>query len=145
MEIASRAIDQIFENEFIRGTVLLTELQFHSGVKKQKFIIVLNKIPSDPDTLLFITTSQTDFFDRHPAVDHIRLEANALPCFSKGTVIDCREVWSIDRMILKRRYREGTLKFVGVLPMAYLENIDRLVASSRFISLRHKKAILGWT
>ena len=144
MEVSSAAVDTIFEHEFNRGTVLLTEMEFSSGVKKPKFLIVLNKVSTDSRTILFITTSQTDYFDRHPSADHIRLQAAALPYFPKETIIDCREVWSLDRAILKTRYREGVLKFVGVLPVSCLEQIDSLVASSRFISLRDKKDILGW-
>ena len=145
MEVPSQAADHIFEAELVRGSVLRTEMQFPNGMKKPKYIIVLNKIPADSTTLLFLTTSQVDFYDRHPKVDHIRIQANSLPCFPKETIIDCREVWPMDRVILKKRYQQGTLKFDAVLPAAHMEQIDRLVASSRFISLRYKKLILGWS
>ena len=144
MEVPAQAADHVFEKEFVRGAVLLTEMQFPNGTKKSKYIIVLNKTPADSATLLFLTTSQTDFYNRHQGLDHVRLQANSLSCFPKETIIDCRKIWPMDRVSLKKRYQQGTLKFVGLLPQNYVEQIDRLVTSSRFISLRHKKAILGW-
>ena len=43
MELSSGATDQVFEKEFVRGTVLLTEMVFASGARKAKYLIVLNK------------------------------------------------------------------------------------------------------
>jgi len=144
MEVPPRATDPIFEEELSRGAILLTEMQFSGGIKKQKYLIVLNQIPSHATTLLFLTTSQTDFYDLHPGVDHLRIAANALPCFPKDTVIDCRTAWPMERALLKKRYGQAALKFVGVLPRHHLEQIDQLVTASRFIPLRDKKLILGW-
>ena len=144
MEVSFKAADQVFEKEFARGVVLITEMQFPSGTRKLKYIVLLNKNPADLTTLLFLTTSQTDYYDRFPHLDHIRIKPNALPFFPKETILDCREVFSMQREDLKRRYQETALKFIGTLPQDYIDQIDRLVASSRSISKRHKKIILGW-
>ncbi len=144
MEVSSKASDQVFEKEFARGVVLITEMRFPSGTQKLKYIVVLNHHPADSTTLLFLTTSQTDYYDRFPYVDHIRIKPNTVAFFPKETVLDCREVLSMERADLKRRYQEVALKFVGVLPQEYMDQIDQLVASSRFISRRHKKMILGY-
>ena len=144
MELSSGATDQVFEKEFVRGAVLLTEMVFASGARKAKYLIVLNKHVHESPALLFLTTSQIEYFDRFPRADHVRIAANSLPYFSKETIIDCREVWAIERLTLKKRYQQATLKFVGVLPASTMEAIDRLVASSRSISMRYKKMILGW-
>ena len=143
MEVSSKASDQVFEKEFARGVVLMTEMRFPSGTQKLKYVVVLNKHPANSTTLLFLTTSQTDYYDRFPYVDHIRIKANTLAFFPKETVLDCRAVLSMERNDLKRRYQEATLKFVGALPKEYMDQIDRLVALSRVISRRHKKMILG--
>ena len=108
-----------------------------------KYIVVLNKHSADSTTVLFLTTSQTDYYDRFPHVDHIRIKPNTFTFFPKETVLDCREVFSMERKDLKRRYQEAALKFVGALSQECMDQIDRLVASSRFISRRHKKMILG--
>lgn len=144
MEVPSKAADQVFEKEFARGAVLITEMQFPSGTRRLKYIVVLNKNPADSATLLFLTTSQTDYYRRFPHVDHILIQPNTLAFFPKETVLDCREVFSMERKDLKKRYQEAALKFVGTLPRDYMDRIDRLVASSRLISRRHKKMILGW-
>ena len=49
----------------------------------------------------------------------------------------------MERKDLKRRYREATLQVVGVLPQAYMDQIDHIVTASRTIAIRHKKQILG--
>ena len=144
MEVSSKAADQIFEKEFVRGGVLITEMRFPSGARKLKYIVVLNKNPAESPTLLFLTTSQTDYYDRFPHVDHIRIQQNVVPFFPKETVLDCREVFAMDRADLKRRYREAALKFVGVLPQEYMDQVDKVVAASRTIAIRYKKQILGW-
>lgn len=144
MEVPSKAADQVFEKEFVRGGVLITEMRFPSGTRKLKYIVVLNKNPADSPIVLFLTTSQTDYYDRFPHVDHIRIKPNMLSFFPKETILDCREVFAIDREDLKRRYREAALKFVGVLPQEYLDQVDKIVAASRTIAIRYKKQILGW-
>lgn len=143
MEVSSKAPDQVFEQEFVRGAVLITEMRFQSGTRKLKYIVVLNKYPADSTTVLFLATSQTDYYDRFPHVDHIRIKPSTFTFFPKETVLDCREVFSMERKDLKRRYQEAALKFVGALPQECMDQIDQLVASSRFISRRHKKMILG--
>ena len=144
MEIPPRISDETFEREFIRGAILSTQMVFESGERKQKFIIVLNKPPVDSESLFFLTTSQTAFYDKHPQVDHVRISVGGVPCFPLETVIDCREVYQLPRPDLKERYRQGILKFAGNLPAEIMGRIDQIVAASRFISPRHKKIILGW-
>ena len=144
MEIPPDVSDDVFEKEFIRGVILLTEMQFRSGERKEKFLIVLNQHPTEVDTLLFLTTSQAQFYDKHPHVDHVRIEVNKIDCFHLETVIDCREVFVLSRSDLRRPFGEGILRFAGNLPEAMMTRIDQIVAASRSISLRHKKAILGW-
>ena len=144
MEVSSKAVDRVFEKEFVRGGVLITEMQFPSGTRKLKYLVVLNKNPTDLPTLLFLTTSQTDYFDRFPHVDHIRIKPNVLSFFPKETILDCREVFAMGREDLKRRYREAALKFAGVLPQEYMDQVDKIVAASRTIAIRYKKQILGW-
>ena len=144
MEVPSQTADQVFEKEFARGAVLITEMQFPSGTRKLKYLVVLNHHPVDVTTLLFLTTSRTDYYDRFPHGDHLRIKPNTLTFFPKETILDCREVFSMEREDLKRRYQEAALKFVGALPQDYMDQIDKVIASSRFISKRHKKLILGW-
>jgi len=144
MDVPPHVLEQTFESDFRRGAILSTEMQFRDGTSRKKFIIVLNKHPADSDTLLFLTTSKIEFYNKYPTVDHIRIEANQLPCFSLTTVINCREVFPMKRSELKRRYRESLLKFEGCLSTAIMEQVDQRVVASRLISSRHKKAILGW-
>ena len=83
MEVPSRVADEIFEKALARGVVLITEMRFSSGTRKLKYLVTLNKHPTDSTTLLFLTTSQTDYYDRFPHVDHIRIKPKMLPFFPK--------------------------------------------------------------
>ncbi len=144
IDIPHHVSDEIFEKEFIRGRVILTELRFKQGQTKSKYLIILNKNPADTNTLFFMTTSKTEFYDKYPHVDHLRIKPIEVPFFKLETIIDCRQIHEFSRTELKRRYREGILTVAGSLPVEKMNQIDQLVAQSRFISLAHKKVILGW-
>lgn len=144
VDIPHRVSDEVFEREFRRGLVIRTELRFKQGQTKSKYLIVLNKNPAKSDTLLFMTTSKTEFYDKYPHVDHLRIKPIEVPFFELETIIDCRQVHEFSRAELKRRYREGVLAVAGTLPIEKMNQIDQLVAQSRFVSLAHKKVILGW-
>lgn len=144
MRVSPDDLGKLFERYFGRGSVLATEMHFYSGVSKKKYLIVLNQNPADSETLLFLTTSQVEFFKRNPSFkDHILIPAGTVSFFPLETVINCHGVQSMGREELKRRYRERKLDIVGSLPNEIMERIDRIVTASRYISPRHKKAILG--
>lgn len=145
MEIPPNISDATFEKEFVRGAILSTQMAFASGATKRKFLVVLNRQSADSESLLFLTTSQIVFYKKHPWVDRIQIPAGSLSCFPLETVIDCREVYTLLRLDLKKRYQQGALGFAGHLPSEIVERIDQIVAASRFISPRHKKTILGWS
>ena len=145
MHVSPDVLDKLFEKYFVRGAVLATEMHFHSGVSKKKYLVVLNENPAESETLLFLTTSQLEFFKKHPAFkDHIIIKAGTVSFFSLETVINCNGVQCMGRIELKKRYQEKKLDIVGNLPAEIMEKINGIVASSRQISLRHKKIILGW-
>ncbi len=145
MEIPPDTSHRIFEKEFKRGAVLSTIMRFREGSSKKKYLIVLNNQPADSETLLFMTTSKTDFFQKHPYIsDHIKIEANALPIFPLLTIIDCRQVYYIRKAELKTKFQNGILSFEGVLSTQIMAKIDQVVAESRLISPRDRILILGW-
>ncbi len=145
MEIPPDTSHRIFEIEFKRGAVLSTVMRFREGSPKKKYLIVLNNQPSDSESLLFLTTSKIEFFQKHPQVsDQIKIEANASAIFSLPTIIDCRQVYSILRAELKTKFRNGILSFEGVLSAEIMTKIDQVVAESRLISPRDRILILGW-
>ena len=144
MHVSSHDLEGFFERYFERGLVLGTEMHFGSGISKKKYLIVLNQNPAESETLLFMTTSQTDFYKKNPSFkDHIILAPGELPFFLLETVINCHGVHGMSRAELRKRYLERKLDIVGNLPTELMEQIDQIVASSRYISPRHKKAILG--
>ena len=145
MHVPPEVADKFFEKDFNRGAVLATEMFFSDGTTRKKYLVVLNQHPADSETLLFLTTSKVDFYEKHSGLlDCIKVEVGTLPFFPLVTIINCRQVQPMPRAELKKRFREGKLIFLGNLPQNILEKIDQIVAASRLISVRHKKAILGW-
>jgi len=146
MDLPSHITDEIFEKEFKRGAILSTEMVFSkTGERKREYIIILNQNPAEAETLLFLTTSKTAYYDKHPTADHIRIAVGTLPSFPLETIINCQEVFAISRSELKSRFRSNVLRFSGNLPPETMGRIDQIVRASRMISPRHKKAILGWS
>ncbi|MBI3314057.1 MAG: hypothetical protein HYZ83_07460 [Candidatus Omnitrophica bacterium] len=144
MDVSPNNLDKLFERYFNRGAVLSTEMHFHSGISKKKYLIVLNQNPAESETLFFLTTSKLEFFQTNPSFkDHLVIKPGTVPFFPLETVINCNGVQAMGRGELKRRYREKQLGIVGHLPKDIMVEIDQMVRASRYISPRHKKAILG--
>ena len=144
MHVSPDVLDKLFEKCFQRGAVLATEMHFHTGISKKKYLIVLNQNPADAETLLFLTTSKIEFFKRSPSFkDHIIIDAGLLPFFPLDTAINCHGVQCMGRAELKRKYQDRKLEIAGNLPAEIMTRIDQIVAISRNISPRHKKIILG--
>ena len=144
MDVSLSHLDKLFEKFFDRGAVLATQIHLHSGVSKTKYLIILNRNPADSETVFFLTTSNPDFYDRHPEFkDYIRLAAKQFPFFPVETIINCRGVHSMARSELKRRYLARELEIVGALTTDLLKQIDQIVTESQYISPRHKKVILS--
>jgi len=143
MELPEHLVGQAFDKQFTRGAIFYTEVQFGSE-RKKKYLVVLNNHPNDSRTLIFLSTSKTGFYERHPHVEHVRIAAGQIPCFPLETIIDCRTVYDFDRRELKVRFQQRLLSFAGNMPADIMQKIDQLIAASRFISQAHKKAILGW-
>lgn len=145
IDVPPKACDSVFEKEFQRGCILKTKVAFSDGSSKNKYIVILNKSTQDEQAIFFVTTSQLDFYDKHPHfnTDIIRIKPGEMEFFPKETVINCRKLEKSPREQLKKRYASGMLKFVGILPEDTLKQIDEIVRNSRFISLSDKQSIIS--
>ena len=144
MKIPPEFSNQAFEAAFKRSSVIKTKQHLSSGIEKDKFLIILNKCTHDEETFVFLSTTQLEFYERNPHFlkDCLKIEANKLEFFPRDTIINCREVQTVQRSDLKKRYQEGLLKFEGELLKEMMDEIDRIVASSRFLSPYQKNIIL---
>lgn len=145
VKVPNGICDDVFDKEFKRGSVIRTRIRFSSGTERHKFFIILNRNPQKDPTLIFLTTSKTDFFNKYPNYnkDIIRILPGELSYFTKETIIDCRVVYKISREDLKSNFRNNILGFIGELPSDKLQSIDRIVEQSFFISKEDKDIILG--
>lgn len=103
MDLPSHITDEIFGKEFKRGAILSTEMVFpKTGERKREYIIILNQNPAEAETLLFLTTSKTAYYDKHPMADHIRIAVGTMPSFPLETMGRIDQIVRASRRISPR-------------------------------------------
>lgn len=134
-----------FDGMLKKGSVLQTQFLCYDGIPRPHYHIILNFDNCDDDLVYIISTSQLEFYNNNPGFnsDIVRIPENQLPFLQKESILNCRQVFSINKTIFKKRYSDGTLEFVGAMPMDILNSIDTIIKQSRFISPRIKRKILG--
>lgn len=137
--------DPHFDQQFKRGIIVKTPVRFKDGREKYKFLIILSHDVSNDPVLFVLTTSQLEFYDKNPHFnkDIIRIKAGSISFFPKETVINCREVHRIARDKLKGSFRDNILQIEGELPQEMLNDVDKIIEKSFFISPADKELILG--
>lgn len=134
-----------FDQQFKRGIVVKTPVRFKDGREKQKYLVILNYDVSKDPILFVLTTSQLEFYNKNPHFnkDIIRIRAGSISFFSKETIINCREIHRIARDKLKESFRDNILQIEGELPQEMLNDMDKIIEKSFFISPADKELILG--
>lgn len=137
--------DPHFDQQFKRGIVVRTPVRFKDGREKQKYLVILNYDVSKDPILFVLTTSQLEFYNKNPHFnkDIIRIRSDSISFFSKETIINCREIHRIARDKLKESFRDNILQIEGELPQEILNNMDKIIEKSFFISPADKELILG--
>ncbi|MBF0388250.1 MAG: hypothetical protein HQL20_10460 [Candidatus Omnitrophica bacterium] len=139
--ISNSAVDN---HQIKKGTIIKLKYRFSSGNDRFKFFVVLNKI-SRPDPLVcVITTSQISFYLKNAQfnADVLTIAPNAVPCFVKDTVVDCRQIYRLSMVSIRDSFSKGDMTFEGDLPETLVEKIDAVIRGSRLISPLDKKQIL---
>lgn len=145
IDIPDDVCNDAFDKELKRGSVVKTLFRFPDGTEKFKHLIILNSdIAKDP-IVFVLTTSQLDFYDKHPQFnrDIIRIPAQKIKFFPKETVINCREAADLPMRVIKSNFVKNRLRFEGDLPTDILQDIDDIISNSFYISPAYKKLILG--
>lgn len=134
-----------FDGMLKKGSVLQTQFVCHDEIPRSHYHIILNFDTCDNDLVYIISTSQLEFYNNNPGFnsDIVRISKNQVPFLSKESILNCRQVFSINRSIFKKRYSDGTLEFVGEISVDIINSIDAIIKQSRFISPRIKREILG--
>lgn len=137
--------DPHFDQQFKRGIVVKTPVRFKDGREKHKYLVILNYDVSKDPILFVLTTSQLEFYNKNPHFnkDIIRIRAGSISFFSKETIINCREIHRIARDKLKESFRDNILQIEGELPQEMLNDVDKIIEKSFFISTADKELILG--
>ena len=137
--------DPHFDKQFKRGIIVKTPVRFKDGRKKYKYLIILNHDVSKDPVLFVLTTSQLEFYDKNPHFnkDIVKIKAGSISFFSKETIINCREIHRITRDKLKENFRNNILQVEGELSQEMLNDVDKIIENSFFISPADKELILG--
>ncbi len=145
IELPDNAYDNIFDNEVKKGCIVSTKIRFPNGDERYKYCVTVSYSSGNNPLVFVLSTSQTDFYDKHPNFnqDVMRFSEKELSCFPKETIINCRELFPVEREKLKRNFQNGILKFIGYLPEHYVEKIDAIIAKSHLLSLKEKRRVLG--
>lgn len=147
MKLPAEALKKLFQASLKRGTVYKT--LYHSpdtGISKEKYFVLVSGDPKQADPVFFfITTSKTDFYDKHPHIqkDFVVVEKGEAACFSLRTLINCRRIETFSRAILEDRFVHGACEVAGEVPGAILWEIDEAVRKSDLLSDAERIAILG--
>lgn len=140
--ICSAAFD---DQEIKKGTIIRLKFRFPNGTERFKFFVVLNKALQDNPLLCVITTTKLDFYFRNAQFnpDTLTIAAGVISCFSQDTLLDCRQIKSFEREVVKNQFLAGDMTFEGALSQDLIEKIDDVVRGSRLIAPVYKKKILG--
>src|SRR3989338_8927025 len=119
-----------------RGAIIKEEYQFPDNSCRFKYFVVLNKDPQISPLLCVITTSQIDFYLKNPQFnnDALTIAQNKVPCFTKDTVVDCRQIHELQRNFLSEAIVKGVFAYFGEMPQYLMEKIDDIVKASKLIS-----------
>lgn len=137
--------DPLFEQQFKRGLVIKTPIRFKDGREKYKYLVILNNDVSKDLIVFVLATSQLEFYDRNPHFnkDIIRIKAGQIKFFPKETIINCREIHRITRDKLKESFQGNILQIEGELSAEMLNDVDKIIEKSFFISSVDKELVLG--
>ena len=137
--------DNLFDDSIKRGAIIRTKFKFESGKESYKYFIAVSRDTASDPLVFIITTSKIDFYHKHPVFnnDIVGIQGKSLPYFPIDTVLDCRQIYPLSRQTLKENFRKQILEFCGELPEQLIQRIDDVVKTSKHISTKHKKLILG--
>jgi hypothetical protein len=148
MELPQGITDAAFTQACQRGVVLrflMSDLDDPNRDTRNKFAVVLNVDPSDPEILLVLTTSNVELFRsaaKWVGDSILELSAGSYPWTTKDTVIDLRSVRPYPVEAFKKMYSAGKLDFHGPLSKVDLERIDDILRTSRDLTPAEKKRVV---
>lgn len=137
--------DPNFDQQFKRGIAVKTLFHSKNDKKKYKYLVILSHDVSKDPVVFVLTTSRTEFYDKNPHFnkDILRIKAGSIDFFPKETIVNCREIHKLSKDRLKESFRNNVLQIEGELPKETMDDIDKIIEKSFFISSVDKELILG--
>jgi hypothetical protein len=138
-------VELYFSTHYKRGAILRFQMKCDDPKRqfRDKFAVVLNNNLSEPETLLVLTTSQTQKFSS-PFLDGdvLRIDQGKYACFPAPTVVSLREIRIEQTELLKDKAGKGLLTFEGEMTEVDMSEIDQKLKSSKLIEGNILKRIL---
>lgn len=128
-----------------RGAIFkMLEVFENTGVAKDKYHVVVGVDETSDPVLLILTTSKTDWYDKHPNVsDYVRVAAGVIETLPPvTTIVQCRQIYLAVRARLLERYVADELEYCGQMPSEILAQIDAALAASSSLSPAEKAAVI---
>lgn len=147
IDLPKDALRSPLASQLIRGNVLRTKIIFPQGPRFKRLILLNNNFSED-DIYYIYTTSQIDIYKKyknHPAFkdNFIYLQKGQTRFNSnEDMIINCREVYNIEKEKLLENYKDKILNFLGIMPKEIMTEIDTIISVSRLISLKIKTHII---
>lgn len=138
-------VELYFGTHYKRGAILRFQMKCDDPARefRNKFGVVLNNNLSETETLLALTTSQTQKY-QSPFLDGdvLRIGQGKYACFPEPTIVSLREVRMESIELLKDKAGKGLLTFEGGMTDVDMTEIDQKLAASRLIEGNILKRIL---
>lgn len=128
-----------------RGTVYYFQHRSLTSEASHYFVVVNSDPQSDKVLLLAVASSQVDKIRERrkkvPPETLVEVQPEDYGSFTKPTVIDCNQVFELDRAELVARFKAKELRSHPDLPVSILDHVrDGILASPR-VDEEHKERI----
>lgn len=131
---------------FKKGLVLILEFTFNdTGIKKDKFVVILNKKFNEENPIYFIlpTTKVEPYKNKYQHKDHLIVKKGESKCFNKENVFDFENIMEKSYKDFENVYNNKLIQVKGILENEIIDKIDDHIKESKTIAKYIKKIILG--
>jgi len=134
-----------FDQRLKQGAVFRDNTWKFGSSVQPKYFLVLNRDCDVSEILVVLTTSQQRYYRENPSVeaDVVRFDPPNVPFFTRETIINCREVQSLDRAVVKARFVLREIEHLGDLSATQWKRVLDTIRNSRQVPKRTKKLICG--
>ena len=134
---------EVFNQQFKRGIIIFTEVQFEDGSSGNKLLIPVNLDCNDTTIYCLKCTSRITRYQSEPYCrDGLFVTDICEDAFPVPTVIICTDPIVYSRQVLSGRFCRCELRLIDSLPDEVIEAMDEKLGASRTIARSIKNLIV---